>query len=186
MNRFRQAYGQFDFLLYEIKLIVNRRWWRWLTCWWGGSTGVLISYRLDRAGYLLFWPLWPAIRILFLPLFILIQLISFPHEIHYKAQVGRGLKILHPALGVVVSGQAIVGEHLTLTGGNCIGLRGNMTDSIFHIGNYVELGANAVILGPVRLGNHIQIGAGAVVISDHEEDDTVLIGVPARPFINQL
>ncbi len=173
------AFDQIKFMIYEIKLIVNHRWWRWVTCWLGGCTGVIISYRLDRFGFMLFNRIWPALRILFYPLFLFLRLISHGHEIHYSADIGKGLKILHPSLGVVVSGYAVIGLNLELTGGNCIGGRKNMKPDELVIGNNVSLGANAVILGPIKVGDCVQIGAGAVVV-ESAPDNCTLVGVPAK------
>ncbi len=44
----------------------------------------------------------------------------------------------------------------------------------------VELGANAVILGPGVIGDRVKVGAGAVVIGDAPSGAT-MVGVPARP-----
>jgi serine acetyltransferase len=176
-------FEQLSFLVYELNLIVNKRWWRWLTCWFGGSTGVLVSYRLDRFFYLLLGNSWVVIRPVFIPLFLILRLIGSNHEIHYRAEIGKGLKILHPTLGIVISGRSKVGEHLTLTGGNCIGGRPGTEKGNLLVGNNVSLGANAIILGPICIGDNVTIGAGAVVVKDVENNLTV-IGVPARP-VNQ-
>lgn len=175
----QKPFDQIRFLIYEIKLIVNHRNLRWFSCWFAGSTHVLISYRLDRAGYLIFKNTWPALRIFLLPLFISARLLGGNHEIHYQADIGKGLKVLHPGLGIVISGGAIAGKRLLLTGGNCIGVRNHIEPGRLVIGDYVSLGANAVILGPVKLGSHIEIGAGAVVIDD-APDGVILAGVPAK------
>ena len=177
-SRLSDAFQQWSYLFYDLGLIVNRRYWRWLTCWFGGSAGILVSYRLDRFFYLLLGEVWALVRILFFPLFLLLRLLSAPHEIHYRAQIGRGLKILHGSLGIVVSGHAVIGEGLTLTGGNCIGER---RPGILMLVNNVTLGANAVVLGPVKIGDGAQIGAGAVVVND-AKNDAVLVGVPAHPI----
>ena len=178
MKRPEEAFQQLSHLFHEVGLIVNHKPWRWLTCWFGGSAGIILSYRMDRFFYLLIGDAWILIRLFFLPCFLMLRLISAPHEIHYRSKIGRGLKILHGSLGVVVSGNAVIGRHLTLTGGNCIGEkdRGEL-----HIGDNVTLGANAVILGPVHIGNNVEIGAGAVVIHD-AVDHSVLVGVPAHPL----
>ena len=173
------AFDQIIFMIYEINLIVNRHWGRWITCWFGGSAGVIVSYRLDRFGFLLFKNGWRAIRVLFFPLFLFLRLLSYAHEIHYAADIGKGLKILHPSLGVVVNGNLIAGDHLTLTGGNCLGQRKKMSYGEFKIGSHVSLGANAVILGPVIVGDHVRVGAGAVVI-ETAPDNATLVGVPAK------
>jgi len=47
------------------------------------------------------------------------------------------------------------------------------------LGDNVNLGANAVILGPVVLGDNITIGALAMVNRDFDSDCT-LVGIPAK------
>lgn len=101
-------------------------------------------------------------------------------EVHYKADVGPGLRILHPNLGVVISGHAVVGRNLILTGGNCIGGRPGTAQGNLVVGDDVQLGANAVILGPAVIGDRVTVGAGAVVIGDAPAGAT-MVGVPARP-----
>src|SRR5574337_173478 len=96
---FNRAIMQLRYLCCELKLIVNRRWWRWLTCWFGGTSTILISYRLDRFFYLLLGDLWPLIRILFFPFFLFLRFLGASHDIHYQADIGKGLKILHHNLG---------------------------------------------------------------------------------------
>lgn len=88
--------------------------------------------------------------------------------------------MLHPNLGVVVSGHAVVGRNLILTGGNCIGGRPGTTQGNLIVGDDVELGANAVILGPGVIGDRVKVGAGAVLIGDAPSGAT-MVGVPARP-----
>lgn len=159
----QKPFDQFSYLVSELKQIVNHRPLRWVTCWFNGGTHVVISYRLDRCGYLLFKRSWSAFRLLLLPYQMLIRLLGGDHDIHFKADIGRGLMILHPALGVVVSSTTIAGKCLLLTGGNCIGIRRSTSPGDLTLGDHVVLGANAVILGPVHIGNNVKIGAGAVV-----------------------
>jgi serine O-acetyltransferase len=178
-GRISAALSQLSYLRRELAQMVNTRWWRWFTLWFNSGACVIVSYRLDRAGYLLIGGPWTVVRILLFPLFLLLRILSYAHEIHYRADVGPGLLILHPSLGVVVSGSAIVGKDLVLTGGNCIGARPGVRAGDLIIGDNVTLGANAVVLGPVRVGSNVTIGAGAVVIDD-AGDNVVLGGVPAR------
>lgn len=175
----QNPFSQCFYLIYELKCIVNNRWWRWLTCWFSSSTGVIVSYRIDRFGFLLFRRAWPILRLFVMPIFWFLRLLGANHEIHYSADIGPGLKVLHGSLGVVVSGVAVAGRHLTLTGGNCIGKCRPMKPGELVLGDDVELGVNAVILDPLQIGNHVQIGAGSVVIAD-APDTVVLAGVPAR------
>ncbi|HXY29798.1 MAG TPA: DapH/DapD/GlmU-related protein [Gemmatimonadaceae bacterium] len=169
---------QISALVADLRRIVNRRWWRWYTIWFGRGPWVVVSYRLDRALFLLCGRAWVLLRPLFFPLFFLLDLLGGRAEIHYRAQIGPGLLILHSSLGVVVNGSAVVGRDLVLAGGNCIGLRGNESDTTLIIGDDVQLGVNAVVLGPVRVGDGARIGAGAVVVSD-VDPGAFMIGVPA-------
>jgi serine O-acetyltransferase len=166
-------------LLYEISLLVNRRYWRLFTIWFGGSVYINISYRVDRMLYLTFGRSYVVIRPLFFPIFFVCQLLGGRHEIHYRADIGAGLRILHAAMGTVISGRAIIGTGLILVGGNLIGGRKALSDGDIKIGSNVTLGANAVVLGPITLGDNCRVGAGAVVLSN-SRDDSVLVGVPAR------
>jgi serine O-acetyltransferase len=126
----------------------------------------------------LFGRLHVVFKFLLSPVLFLVRPWTGAADIHYRAEIGKGLKILHPALGVVVSGMTITGRNLVLTGGNCIGGRRALRRGDVTLGDNVELGANAVILGPVRLGNNGRVGAGAVVTRDCG-DDQVLVGIPA-------
>jgi serine acetyltransferase len=47
------------------------------------------------------------------------------------------------------------------------------------IGNNVEIGAGAKILGDIRVGNHAKIGANAVVLQDIPPH-AIAAGIPAR------
>jgi serine O-acetyltransferase len=176
----RNALQELQYLAHEIKLHVNVRWWRWLSCWFSLSVVSVAAYRLDRFFFLLLGPkVWPAVRILLAPVGFVFRPWVGRCEIHYTAQIGKGLKLLHPSLGIVVSGHAVIGDNLTLTGGNCIGGRKTMKKGDIALGNDISLGANAVILGPVKIGNNVQVGAGAVVVED-ADDNVVLVGVPAH------
>jgi serine O-acetyltransferase len=46
------------------------------------------------------------------------------------------------------------------------------------IGNNVDIGAGAKLLGAIYVGNNVNIGANAVVISNIP-DDSIAVGVPA-------
>jgi len=46
------------------------------------------------------------------------------------------------------------------------------------IGNNVDIGSGAKLLGPIKIGNNVLIGANAVVLCD-VPDDCIAVGVPA-------
>ena len=56
------------------------------------------------------------------------------------------------------------------------------------IGNNVNCGANAIIIGKIKIGDNVTIGAGCVVIKDIP-DNSIVVGNPARIIkrtINEL
>jgi serine acetyltransferase len=190
-QRFRKAGEQMVFLGMDLRRIVSGRRLHWLTVWMGRSFLAALSYRTSRASLLLLGPLWPLWRLLTAPLVIATRPWLGLVDIHPEAEIGPGLLILHPGLGVAISDRARIGAQLTLVGGNVIGVRFQMVgtegeirrthpEGEIRLGDNATLGANAVILGPVALGDAVQIGAGAVVTHDWP-DKAVLVGVPARP-----
>ncbi len=100
-------------------------------------------------------------------------------EIHPGAEIGSSVFIDHGA-GVVIGETTRIGDGCLLyqgavLGGTCKGkVKRHPT-----LGKNVEVGAGAIILGPVRIGDGARIGAGSVVIRDVPEKATV-IGVPGR------
>ncbi len=151
---------------------------RVLYIWLGRAFWGILLYRIERGGSLLFGKSYKYLRIIFIPVFNLIQAYS-NIDISYSADIKGGLMILHSSVGCVISGFAVIGKNLTLTGGNVIGVRPNCKPGELVIGDSCNLGANAVILGPVRLGNRITIGASSCVIKSCLTNGSTLVGVPA-------
>ena len=96
----------------------------------------------------------------------------------HKNVFGPGLRIWHYG-NIVVNANARVGEHCTLHGDNCIGNNG-IDNGNPRIGNNVELGVGAKIIGNIILGDNIIIGAGAVVNKSFPDGNCVLVGIPAK------
>lgn len=94
-----------------------------------------------------------------------------------KTKVGKGLCIFH-GQGLIVNEDTLIGEFAVLRQNTTIG---NKTEGgpspVF--GDYVNIGANAVVLGGVTIGNHVTIGAGSVVIKDLPSGATA-VGNPAK------
>lgn len=147
----------------------------WLSrLFWG-----VLSYRVERGLYLLIGKPYEKIRIIFTPFINMVQAYS-NLDLDYRSDIKGGLIVLHPSVGVVISGLSIIGENLTLTGGNIIGARPGCKYGDIKLGNNCTLGANAVVLGPIELANGITIGASACVIKSCLVENATLIGVPAK------
>lgn len=93
------------------------------------------------------------------------------------AVIGPGLRIWHFG-NIFIHGDANIGANCTLRQGVTIGNR--VADGpVPVIGNNVEFGAYAQVLGDVRIGNDCKIGAMAVVLDD-VPDGCTAVGAPAR------
>lgn len=170
---------QWRYLRADVAAMVNGRWWRWVSVPCQAGVLSILGYRASRFCWLTLGRRWQVLHTLLAPLRLLLRPLAAGLEFHYEADIGPGLRVLHPSLGVVVSAQAIVGRDLVLTGGNCIGSRPGMAPGGLTIGDGVNLGANAVILGPASIGDRVVVGAGSVVLSD-APDDATMVGAPAR------
>lgn len=102
-------------------------------------------------------------------------------ELPRKLTIGKGLKLYH--------GQALVVNYAVVMGENCV-LRNSVTighkklpDGTFskcpRIGNNVDIGANACLIGDIEIGDNVVIGAGAVVMKSIPSD-CIAVGNPAR------
>jgi len=110
-------------------------------------------------------------------LFAMVQAASGA-EIPCEARIGRRLRIDH-SHGIVISGDAWLGDDVILRNGVTIGLRHAGTRGSPVIGNRVDIGAGAKILGTIRVGDDVGIGANAVVLND-VPSNAIAVGVPAR------
>lgn len=98
-------------------------------------------------------------------------------EIGAQCKIGKNCDIWHS--GVVINGD--VGDSCTFHGNNIIGNKGKGKETQNpKIGNGVDIGANAVIIGDVIIADNCIIGAGAVVTKSFSEPFSVIVGVPGR------
>ena len=96
---------------------------------------------------------------------------------------GPRLTIYHHG-EIIVNEKARIGADCKLHGGNCIGNNG-ITDKTPRVGNGLDLGIGAKIIGNVVLENNIKIGANAVVTKSFNEDNITLVGIPAKKLNNR-
>jgi serine O-acetyltransferase len=99
--------------------------------------------------------------------------ISLPRS----ARIGPGLRIWHFG-NVFVHADAVIGAQCTLRQGVTIGNR-HPDGPVPVLGDDVELGAYAQVLGGVHLGDGCRIGAMSLVLDDVPAGATA-VGVPAR------
>jgi serine O-acetyltransferase len=109
-------------------------------------------------------------------LYKLVQIVT-GIELPCEAVVGRNFVIDHFG-GIIVSGYATFGDNCRIRNGVVVGLRRIEEKSAPIIGDNVDIGAGAKLLGAIRIGNNVLIGANAVVLRD-VPDDSIAVGVPA-------
>ena len=91
---------------------------------------------------------------------------------------GKGLTLFHIG-SIIVNPHARIGENCKLHGANCIGNNGK-TQGVPRIGNNVDSGYGAVVIGDIEIADDVVIGANAVVNKSVTEPGAVVAGVPAR------
>ena len=91
---------------------------------------------------------------------------------------GKGLQLWH-AGGIVVNPNARIGDYCVLHGGACIGNKGK-ADLTPVIGNHVDIGYGAVIVGDIMIADNTTIGANAFVNQSVQEPGHLVAGVPAK------
>ena len=176
-----------EFLFYESSKIVGKRWWRLFGLLFNNSFLVIAIYRIDRSLYLLLGSAWAFLRFLLSPIAFLAGPWTGRGQctIHYQAEIGKGLRILHPEFGIVVTSATVAGKNLILTGGNLIGSKGKQLEKgDILIGDGVLLGGNAILLGPIKVSDNVKIGAASIALEDIQADD-VVFGVPAQSLFRR-
>ena len=99
-------------------------------------------------------------------------------EIPCEVRIGHRLRIEHSS-DVVVNGNAVLGDDVVIRNGVTIGVRRTGEPGSPVLGDRVDVGAGAKILGAVTIGDDAVIGANAVVLQD-VPPGWLAVGVPAR------
>ncbi|MEI6493837.1 MAG: serine acetyltransferase [Verrucomicrobiota bacterium] len=140
------------------------------------SRVILVLFRLAQR----FYRLPEALRWLGYPYLAFYEVLvgwGLGIELNHKASIGPGLKLFHGTALVIHEG-AVIGSHCTLRHCTTIGMRNDPGD-VPVIGDHVDIGCNAVIIGKIHIGDRAVIGAGSVVVKDVPEG-AVAAGNPAR------
>ena len=94
-----------------------------------------------------------------------------------SVSIGPGLRIWHFG-NIFVHPSVVIGANCTLRQGVTLGNR-HVGGGVPSVGDDVEFGAYAQVLGPVRIGHGAKIGAMSVVLTD-VPDGATAVGNPAR------
>lgn len=98
-------------------------------------------------------------------------------EIPTCVSLGTRLRLPHAGRGIMMHPSVIVGSDVTIYHRVSLGVRDGRGGP--RIGNRVEIGAGAAILGPILVADGCRIGANAVLLRDTEAGRRYA-GVPAR------
>ncbi|WP_380784217.1 serine O-acetyltransferase [Sphingomonas sp. R86520] len=109
-------------------------------------------------------------------------------ELYLTSQIGRGVRFGHQN-GIVIHRFARIGDRCLIRQGVTFGEGGlnkdNFADKIGPVvGNDVDIGAGAVLIGNVKIGDRVHIGPNAVVITDIPADATVF--APMSKIISRV
>lgn len=86
-------------------------------------------------------------------------------ELHDTTVIGRRVRIAHH-MGVVLGPGAVIGDDVLIRQNVTLGRSSDEGVELPCIGNGVQIGAGASILGGVTIGDGVRIGPGAVVLID--------------------
>ena len=131
------------------------------------------------------WRMGVRWRILRMPLSLIYRFMHryarnrYGIELHYTAKIGRRLRISHQG-AIVIHEHAVIGDDCTIRQGVTIGASNYYSqDDAPRLGNNVDIGAGAVIMGKVTIGDGARIGANAVVMMNVPAGSTAF-AEPAR------
>ena len=186
-----------------MKFKVHRNWWRYPRFWAhllayymsNESIKQLIDSDLQEMhnrnsyeefyGLLYYLKRFPPYRNLFSyrvgALSRILDRIAKPYPLFYinvKNGIGPFAYVLNHPYSTIINAKSI-GSNFTCCQLTTIGnAKHGRNDLIPTIGNNVSIGANATILGDIRIGDNVVIGAGSVVVKD-VPDNCVVAGNPA-------
>lgn len=120
-----------------------------------------------------------------------LRIIGAPYRLYYKlvfnyilgidipdiTELGYGFTLYH-GQGLVVNPATKFGKYVVVRQNTTIG-NARQDEGSPVIGDYVEIGANAVIIGEISIGHNSIIAAGAVVLKSFPPN-VIIAGNPAR------
>jgi serine O-acetyltransferase len=145
--------------------------------WAAQGFWALVVYRFGRWRYVV-RPviLRKALSLIYRVAYKMVQIVC-GIELPCEVELGRNFVIDHSG-GIVISGYAKFGDSCRIRNGVVVGLSRTDDPCAPVIGNNVDIGAGAKLLGRVTIGDNCLIGANAVVIRDVPAN-SIAVGVPA-------
>ena len=98
----------------------------------------------------------------------------------YSVFVQKISMLGYGGIGVVIHKKSKIGCYCTIGQQVTIGGGNSKYPGAPVIGDHVDIGQNAQILGGIRIADHVRIGAGAVVVKDILTPGVTVVGIPGR------
>ena len=99
-------------------------------------------------------------------------------EIKTNTRIGEGFCMIHP-YNITVSPFAILGKNVNMYKGSTIGVNTGNPKGAPVIGNCVQIGINATVIGGITIGDDVLIAPNAFVNED-VPSHSVVVGNPCR------
>lgn len=150
-------------------------WKRVLRAYLTAHTFCLI--RLYRVGHWLY-----RHHIKFIPDLIKKRMLTkYSCEISPYADIGEGFRVYH-SVGIVIGHEVVIGKNCEIFQNVTIGSNRKENNGRYMpiIGDNVQIGAGAVVVGAIIIGDNVKIGANTYVDKDVPDNSVVVGGVSAR------
>ncbi len=95
--------------------------------------------------------------------------------------IGKNITIYHR--NIMINPNSIIGDNCKFHGNNCVG-NNAFTKSSPKIGNNVNIGVGASIIGDISVANNSVIGANALVNKNFPIEGSIIAGNPAKVIGN--
>ncbi len=146
--------------------------------WSAQGFWVMVVYRFGQWRYNISNPVFrKPFSLLYKVLYKIVQIVS-GIELPCEVPIGKNFRIEHFG-DIIISGYASFGDNCIIRNGVTVGLKNIEEKTAPTIGNNVNIGAGAKILGNITIGDNVDIGANAVVIAS-VPDNMIAVGIPAR------
>lgn len=137
----------------------------------------MVVYRFGRWRYTI-RPVWlrKLLSLIYRICYKIVQILTGV-ELPCEVIVGDNFVIDHFG-GIIISGYARFGDNCRIRNGVVVGLSRAEDPCAPTIGDNVDIGSGAKLLGRITIGDNVHIGANAVVISDVPAN-CIAVGIPA-------